>query len=224
MVKNIYFSPFVSTEEIEIIPKTVNVKPLDKYRYSLTIPFEKRRRGPTAVVIMKNPSKAGFFDGDSKKLLSDDTIYRVCDYIFKRKEKFSKLVVLNLFPIYGSTFKNIAFKNIRELTGEVGGYSQNDKVIQEVINSLTNEGDRIILAWGGYPNISGNLKDDFSKSRQKLINKLYVQRIKKVLNIIKGRPVYKVGTMLTDGKFPQHGKMWYDFEELELFDHPKLSE
>jgi len=30
MVKNIYFSPFVTNEEIEIIPKTVNFKPLDK--------------------------------------------------------------------------------------------------------------------------------------------------------------------------------------------------
>lgn len=161
MGKSVYFSQFVDVERIETIPKTIKNKNLDRYRYSLTIPFKERSSGPTAVVIMKNPSKAGFFDEDNKKLLSDDTIYRVCDYIYKRKEKFSKLIILNLFPIYGSTFKNIAIKNIRELTGETGGYSQNDKVIKKVLNSLTIKEDRIILAWGGYPKISGNKEKNF---------------------------------------------------------------
>jgi len=169
---------------------------------------------------MKNPSKAGNIEEDSKKMLSDDTVYKVCDYIYKHRDNFSRLIILNLFPIYGSTFKNIVFNSTNELIGSKLEYSRNNVVISEVIASLTTNGDRIILAWGGYPNLSKSKK--VSKTRKKQVIELYKRRIKEVLNIIADRPTYKVGEGLTDGKFPQHGKMWYDFDPLQRFSHPDL--
>ncbi|MFD0588624.1 DUF1643 domain-containing protein [Paenibacillus sp. GCM10027627] len=225
MNKSVYFSSFVDDKKIATNPKTIHNN--DEYRYSLTIFFKRKVAGPTAVVIMKNPSKAGIIDETNKKLLSDDTIYHVCDYIFKRQEKFSKLIILNLFPIYGSTFKNIDFKNnIKQLTGKSGEYSRNDKEIETIVDSLTNT-DKIILAWGGYPSLgvkksSKNEEQKLEEQVKEQVKELYAQRIKKVLKIIDGRPTYKVGKGLTNGKFPQHGKMWYDYEELELFSHPTI--
>ncbi|WP_371069656.1 DUF1643 domain-containing protein [Sediminibacillus sp. JSM 1682029] len=218
MTKKIYFSSYIDTEKIITEPAIIFNS---SYRYSLEIPFKNRKEGPTAVVIMKNPSKAGLIDDDSQEILSDDTIYKVCDYLYKSKLKFKKVIVLNLFPIYGSTFKNIVFNNPNQLTGESLNSAYNNKVYESTINSLESKDDRIILAWGGYPDLKIKKKALPAEVKQSVIL-LYKHRIKDVLEIIGNNQTYKVGYELTDGKFPKHGKMWYDFQPLIPFFHPKI--
>ncbi|QYK62567.1 DUF1643 domain-containing protein [Paenibacillus sp. S25] len=201
MGKNIYFSTYVNTNGVKVFPN--NIKTNHDYRYSLTIPFIGRDGGPTAVVIMKNPSRAGLFKETIEKMLSDDTVYNVCDYVYKRDEKFSKLIILNLFPVYGPTPKNIKIESLKSAE------QKNEEVIRGIIDSLT-EQDKIILGWGGYP-------DGYWK------REVYREQIKKVLEIIQDKPTYRVGEELNEGKFPQHGKVWYDFEELLEFKHIRWS-
>lgn len=218
MTRKIFFSSYIDTDGIITDPAIISNT---NYRNSLEIPFKNRKLGPTAVVIMKNPSKAGLIDSDTQKVLSDDTIYKVCDYLYKHKLKFKRVIVLNLFPIYGSTFKNIVFDNPNQLTGESLNSAYNNKILEGTVESLQSEDDRIILAWGGYPDLKKKKKALTAEVKQN-VTLLYKHRIKEVLEIIGNKQTYKVGDKLTDGKFPQHGKMWYDFQSLIPFSHPEL--
>lgn len=219
MNKTILFSSYIDIKNIETIPKEIElIKPDNDYRYSITIPFKNRKKERVAIIIMKNPSKAGIYDHQTQNKISDETIYNVCDYIYKHKYKFSKVIILNLFPIYGSTFKNIAIKDQNEYLGHNLNTIRNDEIITEVLTSINDY--TLILAWGGYPDMG-------KKSTRKQnynTRKLYRQRINQILNIIGDRPTYKVGSQLTNNIFPSHGKVWFDFEELETFSHTKFFE
>nr|WP_255358543.1 DUF1643 domain-containing protein [Halobacillus sp. KGW1] len=184
----------------------------------MTVPFKTRLSDRVAVVIMKNPSRAGIHDAKMKRKISDDTIYKVCDYLYKDSFDFSKVIILNLFPIFGPTFKSLIIDDPNVLLGKELNNERNNEVIMQVLNSIRNVPHKIILAWGGYPNMGDNL----TKEERDLIRTMYKQRINEVLSMIGDRATYKVGENLSDGKFPPHGKVWYDYERMVRFSDPRL--
>ncbi|TCN18951.1 uncharacterized protein DUF1643 [Mesobacillus foraminis] len=93
---------------------------------------------------MKNPSKAGKYDSIAQRKLSDETIYRVTDYLYKHDQNFSKVIILNLFAIYSSIFD----LNVEE---DIIYGNENMKINNKVILSTLRdikEDDRLIVAWG----------------------------------------------------------------------------
>ncbi|ARI78801.1 DUF1643 domain-containing protein [Halobacillus mangrovi] len=215
--RKILFSSYVDEERIVTTPKEIELRNIaNHYRYLISIPFRNRIKQRIAVVIMKNPSEAGIFDNSINRRLSDDTIYNVCDYLYKHSFNFSKVIILNLFPIFGPNMKNLVNDKPNELLGEDLNSNKNNEVFSEVFNSLNHVPHRIILAWGGYPNLGNNLP----KVVKAKFRKLYKDRINEVINIIGNRPTYKVGDSLSGSKFPAHGKVWYDFEPMKQFSHP----
>lgn len=95
----VYFSKYCIEAEIK-----AKFNETGEYRYLLTVPFKGRDNSKHAVVIMKNPSNAGKQD-ENGKYISDDTVYRVLDYLFKNENNYSKVTILNLFPQIGGKQK-----------------------------------------------------------------------------------------------------------------------
>ncbi|MDR6726056.1 hypothetical protein J2W91_004562 [Paenibacillus amylolyticus] len=212
--KTYYFSSYVCEHGIVTNPSVISDS--DQYRYLIRIPFKDRdqQKGKTAVVIMKNPSKAGRRDPLSTeeiRRISDETIYRVLDYLYKHSEIFSSVVILNLYANYASVLKDdeVKLKNSQEnivykLTDN-DSLVKNDAVIANIIAELK-DGDRVIAAWGGYPGLKG-------------FQGTYRERVTKVRELMKDKELWRVGDIVRKGTqiFPQHGSQWVDFERMELF-------
>ncbi|WP_242243356.1 DUF1643 domain-containing protein [Bacillus cereus group sp. BfR-BA-01309] len=138
------------------------------HRFSMTIPFLGREEGGHAIVILKNPSKAGKLDKGNRKL-SDETIYKVLDYLYKHENNYAKVTVLNLFSIYGSVFKSIAIK-IEEV--ENLSLYKNQQVLSNIIKTYNPKKDIIIFAWGGYPDLDDKkMKTKIGESKKGEIKK-----------------------------------------------------
>ncbi|OBZ07576.1 hypothetical protein A8L34_25935 [Bacillus sp. FJAT-27264] len=199
--KRFYFSSYIDEESIKTNPENIEDEG-GLYRYSIRIPFidAAERSGKRAIVIMKNPSKAGKYDLVAERKLSDDTIYKVLDYLYKHEENFSEVIILNLFALYGSVFNNDL--NEQKIYGN-GNLEKNNKVISETIKKRLN-GDRIVIAWGQYPK-----KKNFGNN--------YRKRINQVMKLLDGAPLWRVGdkVKIGDCEFPQHGLQWVDFEKME---------
>jgi len=159
---------------------------------------------------MKNPSEAGKIDHNNR-LLSDDTVYNVLDYFYKLG--YCKVIILNLFAIYGGSFNKFKNYKFKDLIGP-----KNDKEIFGVLKNIERDRSCLVAAWGGYPKItkSKNEEDKVHKVTRKKIRDGYDKRVKDVLKIIEeiGIPLYKVGDGIVDEEFPPHGKGWYDYEPL----------
>jgi len=126
----------------------------------------------------------------------------VLDYLYKHEEKFSKVIILNLFALCASVFDtgiehNIIFEN--------GNIHKNNKIIVSTIATVQ-QGDRVIAAWGGYPERNG-------------FRQHYRNRIEEVMMLLQGIQLWRVGDIVKDGshRFPQHGLNWFDFEEMKHF-------
>jgi hypothetical protein len=198
--KTVYFSNFVQEEQISTVPNNITEDAL--YRFKMTIPFKERNNTRKAIVIMKNPSKAGKFDSDVQKKISDETIYRVTDYLYKHEQNFSKVIILNLFSIYSSIFdENV---DVDLIFGN-DNMNLNNNVLLSTLEEVQ-EDDRVIVAWGGYPKRIGFRGD-------------YRSRIKEVEALLDGLTLWRVGELVQVGSryFPQHGLNWYDFEELKQY-------
>ncbi|HDR7869740.1 TPA: DUF1643 domain-containing protein [Bacillus wiedmannii] len=216
--KKVYFSKYINEEKIILEPNITSRYKNDeedkKHRFSMTIPFWGRRDGGHAVVILKNPSKAGKLDEDNRKL-SDDTIYKVLDYLYKHENNYAKVTILNLFSIYGPVFKNIAtqIEKVEELSVD-----KNQEVLSNIIKSYNPQKDVIILAWGGYPDLNDKkMKEKIGEDKKAEIKKFYKHRINEVEKMLKDITVYKVGKLTGKG-FPAHGKSWYDYEALTIYE------
>lgn len=121
-------------------------------RYCLEVELENCDKTKTALVIMKNPSKAD-------KNNSDQTVNTVLEVMYK--SGYGKCYIMNLIPYYATDSAEIAEK--AEEIDEV--YFLNDQHLKSRIDNAT----RIFVAWGG--NSSFNI--DFYNSR--------IQKIKSLL-------------------------------------------
>lgn len=198
--KPVYFSRFINEECV--ITEPTNIVEDDLYRYSMTIPFIGRDRTKKAIVIMKNPSKAGKYDFEAQRKLSDETLYRVTDYLYKDEQNYSEVIILNLFAIYSSIFD----ENVdEELIYGNGNMERNNEVILSTLDTMM-DGDRVIIAWGAYPKRIG-FRDN------------YRERISEVISLLDGIPLWRVGELVKVDSlfFPQHGLNWYDFEEMKRY-------
>jgi hypothetical protein len=200
--KPFYFSSYINESGIITIPVDIEGEG-GNFRYSIHIPFidANERSGKKAIVILKNPSKAGKYSPSSRRKLSDDTVYSVLDYLYKHETNFSEVIILNLFALYASVFNDT---NVNEqLIYSDRNIEKNNKVINDIMADLK-EGDRVIVAWGGYPKKTG-------------FRPKYKERIGEVLGLLEGIPLWRVGDFTNGDKFPQHGLDWVDFEEMKRF-------
>lgn len=216
MNKDILFSEYVDTDNISTNPKMIT--DTTQHRHSIQIPFKDKEFGITAIVIMKNPSAAGRKNNEGK-ILSDDTIYNVLDYLYKLKDPIiNNVIIVNLMSIYSGTLSNIIKQatNLNKLST-----ANNILEIEDIIQNK-NEGDIIIAAWGGYPSYpklrktkNSNKKLSF-KIRREDLKTYYDLLLEQIHAILPNEKVYMVGN-LTNENYPSHGKCWYDFEKLNEY-------
>jgi hypothetical protein len=180
------FPVYVDTKNIEIFLDEKN-----DLRYFLNIPilFEEVVTPKQVLVILKNPSKAKV-DKEKNIYTSDPTVNRVISYFHKCK--FTKVVIVNLFAKY-FTDSNRLNDYVDEPIKIIG--EDNDKHIKDFIQS--NEFERIVVGWGGFP-----------EGSDKKMKNLYLERIMKIENMIKEKNVFYVEKMDKKGLFPKHGMVW----------------
>ncbi|MCO5385231.1 MAG: DUF1643 domain-containing protein [Desulfitobacterium hafniense] len=138
-----------------------------------------KNEGNKVLVIMKNPSKAN-------EEISDLTIDRVLTFCYG--EDYSEVNIMNLYSYYSTDAGKIAdlIKNGQE---DIAIGSENDNIMK----SMVQEVDDVIVAWGS---------NTFGLTKQ------YKNRIKQVINIIKGKTLYYVQENNGQGWYPRHAQVW----------------
>jgi hypothetical protein len=168
-------------------------------RYLIRIPIRSRKATDKKVlVILKNPSKAKV-NHDSGIYESDTTVNRILEYFMKHN--YSEVSIVNLFARYFTYSEDLNqfTKTPKLIIGE-----QNDNVLERSINS--NEYERIIVAWGGFP-----------KNSDSQMKELYKNRIKAVEKLLKDKNTFYVEKMVDNNKFPKHAMVWYTKESRAMY-------
>lgn len=197
-LKTVYFSNFIDVENIEMNPKFFDSSEKTLHRFSITIPFHNRKDGGHAIVILKNPSNAGKEDTEGRRV-SDDTIYKVTDYLYKLGS-VNKVTIVNLFTMVSGTSDYL-----REYVGtndELKYQKYNNEVLLQLLSNFNSEKDIIIAAWGNY---------------KPLLESKYKERIREVVKLIGDKPLYRVGPMVNNNNYPGHSKYWYDYEYISPY-------
>lgn len=164
-------------------------------RYKLTIelkPLEKNKKSgdKTYLIILKNPSKAG-----AKNIsISDKTVSTVARYFHKNELDYNKIIIMNLFPVYGTDSTKLYLLDENKL------YDNNN------INYIKTEiklASKIVLAWGSHP---VKCKDIFEKMKNEISESL---KNKKNIFVMKRNGITH--------KNPLHGQVWgYDTDKYKL--------
>lgn len=208
-----YFKDYVDVEKIKSNPslkileeQVLKGKPI--WRYSLEIPFiERKVDGKIAYIIMKNPSEAGL--KGEKGYISDYTVNRICKYF--NKNKYSKVVILNLASKYGTDLREEEYDSFNDLispTGEIEG-NANDNEIEKQLAKFREGIDTIVVGWGGSDAIV--LEED---------KKLYNIRITNIEKKIKihSKDIYQYPSNLDYPVHPAKPGYWY--ENVDLVPYP----
>lgn len=162
----------------------------EKYRYSLSIPFKPNGKSKSALIILKNPSKA-------TKEISDHTINNVLKYC---NQNYSEVCIMNLFPCYSTNPLNVN-KFIKS--------DEYQQIMDENLKKLDdklNEFDDVIIAWGG--NSIGN-KPAYDRAIKEVMNHI-IEGGKKPFDIrLKENPIQR--------EYPWHAQVWAVNKELKAF-------
>lgn len=169
------------------IESSLDIDKNNRKRYAIEIEFKGKRDGEEKwLVILKNPSRAGEQDISE----SDCTVNRVCEYFYQNKLDVSKVIIMNLFPVY-ETYSSKLIERVGDLVDET-----NKKKLLNTINSV----DDIVLAWGSHPSCCFKLFEEM---------KLFVK------NALVNKNVYQMAHPrwgLSKEK-PLHGQVWgYKYE------------
>ncbi|MFB6468234.1 DUF1643 domain-containing protein [Cytobacillus sp. Hz8] len=197
-MKTVYFSNFIDEESITMNPKFFDSSEKKLHRFSITIPFHNRIDGEHAIVILKNPSNAGKEDTQGRKV-SDDTIYKITDYLFKLGN-VQKVTIVNLFTMVSGTPDYL--KDYIGTDDELRYRTYNNEVILQLLSNFNVEKDIIIAAWG---------------NNKPLLESKYKERIREVIKLIGDKPLYRVGPMVNNNNYPGHGRYWYDYEDISPY-------
>lgn len=201
-----WFGPHIDTEHIKTIPTLTDES---NFRYALEIPFKERSiDGPSAYIVMKNPSQAG--RKKFGRMQSDKTVYKVCHYFYVRK--YSKVIILNLAGMYATYISEVDHNSFLDIVAPTTDIHANDKVIKRVLKKFRPGTDLIAVGWGGFNNINGS-------------KRVYDNRISKVVQILQqySKELYMHPC---DGNYPYHpahDTSWHDWEELVLYQPKRLS-
>ena len=160
----------------------ISLDKTDSKRYWLKLVFDESE-AQSIVVILKNPSRAD-------KLVSDKTVYNVCNYIYKNRNKVTEL-------------RNIGSITILNLITHYQTYSDHLEPLQEqiidpenldTIHRFTRKSRNVIIAWGNHP---------------RGIFREYEQLKIKVMDILSknNNKVLYVDKMSNAGN-PKHGQIW----------------
>ena len=151
-------------------------------RYSMEIEYS-AGGSKTLVVIQKNPSRA---NAD----VSDHTINRVLNYLYRNRGKYSclkeirKVVFLNLIPWY-ETYSDRLVRMQKEL---------DDPENLQTIEAWLSTGNPCIIAWGNAPKGLGDPYGMLAEQVLTLLGKY-------------GNKVCHVGGLTRLG-YPRHGQIW----------------
>jgi hypothetical protein len=115
------------------------INPRGNRRYLLWRPTGCTGPDGRVAFIMLNPSDAN--------AISDDPTIRRCRG-FARDWGYTHLFVGNLYSIKGSDPKAIDFRKEPDLLG--------DRINEAVLDDLLSSMDRVVVAWGSHPHISGH--------------------------------------------------------------------
>ena len=169
--------------------KEVNLKMEDDKRYWLKLTFDKSKKESISI-ILKNPSRAN-------KIISDKTVYNVCNYIYRNQDKYSVLsdigsvIIINLIPYYQTYSKEL--RALKKLLI--------DKKNLATINRITRQNNKVIIAWGNHPE---GLFNEYEQIKKKVM-KILVQNKNYILFVDK---FSKSGN-------PKHGQIWGYADKLE---------
>jgi len=158
-----------------------------KYRFTISIPFKNPSGNNTALVIMKNPSKAN-------KSVSDRTINSLINKCYS--ENYSSIIVMNIFPYYSTPasgvkkfIKNPAYNKIMQ---------RNLVKLSKKLNCCTD----IIIAWGTETIGCGK--------------KLYNDEISKIINLIQ-ESGKKILAVKQKSSYPRHPLKWGCNVNLDIY-------
>lgn len=171
--------------------KNVYLDKTDSKRYWLKLVFDESK-AESIVIILKNPSRAD-------KMVSDKTVYNVCNYIFKNRNKYTELrnigsiTILNLIPHY-QTYSD----QLEPIKNDVIDIKN-----LESINKFTKKCNKVIIAWGNHPR---GLFKEYEELKIEVMD---------ILSLNKNR-VFYVDKMSRAGN-PKHGQIWGYKDNLILF-------
>lgn len=163
--------------------------PCGEYRYLLVIPYRvESRRNEVVSVILKNPSSAD-------ENLSDRSVRRAEEYVYRHFRRCSELRILNLFA-YRATDPGYLQTRINQAGCINAVGPSNDRFLIPSFCSSTH----IIVAWG----------------RSGKISKIcYDSRIAQVKHLLRpfGGKLWQVGTLC----YPKHAQVWSYEDKLNRY-------
>jgi hypothetical protein len=170
---------------------TVFIKKTTEKRYWLHLKIDSEKKD-TIVVLLKNPSRAD-------QNISDKTVFNVCNYIYRNREKYEVLknigniLILNLIPHYCTDSADL--KSLQESIVD----SENLKYIHDFSKKYKN----IIIAWGNAPSGLQNKYKDLANT---------------VMEILANNQncLYYVDKLSALGN-PKHGQVWSYKDALRSF-------
>lgn len=185
--------PYYTFEGKNFSPLEENIikNPHENKRYKLEISINDNLGSERCLIVLKNPSRA--CDKSFKE--SDKTINTVCQYFYLKKKPIDAkiIVIMNLFPVYGTDPRHLQFLHPSFLIDD-----HNKKLLVEEIQKA----DKIVFAWGTYP---VNCKSHFEEMSEFVIS---LAKSKSCFQMKHPRFALK-------STRPLHGQVWgYDKYEL----------
>jgi len=186
---------------------------LDEIRYGVTFVYNDRKESTkTVIVIMKNPSNSlQGSTSEKSKLLIDETTDIILRFLHRykvrygKKEMIKKVIILNLFPCYGSNPNeiNVRYKFDDKDYDESLLYNDelvhNRKYISDTINKI--EDATVICAWGRYGSEEKVIKSYYEKQIELVMNDLL--KLRKYISVV-AKNSYKIKKPF----LPTHGRAW----------------
>lgn len=197
-----WFGPHINTHQIDIKPPITSNS---KWRYSLVIPFKNRQiDGPTAYIVMKNPSQAGRVVNG--RIKSDKTINKLCVYFYVRN--YSKVIILNLASRYATYLSDVDHQSFLDLVAPESEWRANDRAIRSILKQFRPRVDLIAVGWGGKNKIKGS-KEIYDRRISMVVRRLL--RYTSVLYMYPSNTDYPV--------HPASDYAWNDWEDLVPYIH-----
>jgi hypothetical protein len=154
------------------------------YRYSLTVPFNRKGK-KSALVVMMNPSKA-------TDKISDNTVNNVLTRIHSECSEVSKVTITNLYPLY-ETYSD-----------KLENHKAQSQINFDKIRMLIAQNDFILLGWGKPSNKSNKVLQEIK----------YHEHALKVVEMVRslGLPAFVVGD-LRNNLYPRHlGRLSFELK------------
>lgn len=149
----IKYADYIDTKSIEA---NEEVGENYNYRYSLSIGYKHKTNSEKILIIMRNPS-------DASVIQADHTVNNVLHYC---KDNSGRVYIANLYPHRDSNPESInKFVKCKEYKGKM-------EINIQIINSIINEVDDVIVAWGSNDKLNLQVKKDEEKIIKEVLEQI----------------------------------------------------